>query len=104
MSTVSPRSPPNDFAGAIATLDGLLKADPKYAATDKVLYELGWAHKSQDKHAEAVPFFAKLAAEHADSPLAAEAWFHVGEDQYDKKEYAEAAKSYAAVKSKVARR
>ena len=46
----------------------LLKADPKYAAADKVLYEIGWALKSQDKHAEAVPQFAKLAAEHRRQP------------------------------------
>ncbi|MDX1944560.1 MAG: tetratricopeptide repeat protein, partial [Pirellulaceae bacterium] len=90
----------NDFAGAITTLDDLLKADAKYAAADSVLYEIGWAYKSQEKHAEAVPVFARLAAEHPDSSLAAEAWFHVGEDKYEKKDYAAAAKAYASAKKK----
>jgi TolA-binding protein len=65
-----------------------------------VLYDLAWSLKDQDKHAEAVPHFAKLATEFAKSPLAAEAWFHVAEDRYEKKEYAEAAKAYASAKAK----
>ena len=69
-----------------------------------MLYEIGWALKSQEKHAEAAAPFARLAAEHAQSPLAAEASFHVGEDHYEKKEYAEAAKLYTAAKAKATSR
>ena len=86
---------------AAATFEELLKANEKYAAADKVLYELAWAYKSLDdkaQNAEAVATFGKLAAAHPDSPLAAEANFHVGEAAYEKKEYAEAAKVYAAAK------
>ncbi len=91
---------------AAATFQEVLKANEKYAGADKVLYELAWAHKSLDdkaKNAEAVTTFAKLAATFPDSPLAAEANFHVGEAAYEKREYAEAAKAYATSKQKVAK-
>ncbi len=88
-------------ADAAATFEGLLQAHPKYAGTDKVLYELGWAVKSQMNPA-ALVYFAKLANEHPESPLAAEAYFHVGEDQYEKKQYAEAVKTYTLAKAKAA--
>ena len=69
-------------AEAAASFQAILKDDPKYAGADKVLYELAWALKQQGKQKEAVEVFARLAAEHADSPLAAEAQYHVGESAY----------------------
>lgn len=90
-------------ADAAATFAELLKADPKYANADKVYYELAWALKSTDddsKQADAVANFAKLASDYPDSPLAAEANFHVGESHYEKGEYDEAAKAYSAAKEK----
>jgi TolA-binding protein len=87
---------------AAATFEAVLQENPQYAAIDKVLYELGWAMKSQDKAAQSLVYFAKLANEHGSSPLAAEAYFHVAEDQYEKKQYAEAAKTYALAKHKAA--
>ncbi len=59
-----------------------MTASPNYAAADKVTYELAWACKSvpeDAKKAEAVAAFAELASKYPDSPLAAEANFHVGE-------------------------
>jgi TolA-binding protein len=44
--------------------------------------------------------FAKLASGYPDSPLAAEANFHVGESHYEKGEYDEAVKAYTAAKEK----
>jgi TolA-binding protein len=90
-------------AEAAATFEELLKANAKYASADKVLYELAWALKSLEEPAQqsaAVARFAKLATEHPDSSLAGEANFHVGEAHYAKKEYAEAARAYAAAKQK----
>lgn len=90
-------------ADAAATFAQLLKANPKYTNADKVLYELAWAQKSSDddsKQADAVTNFATLASDHPDSPLAAEASFHVGESHYEKGEYDEAAKAYAAAIAK----
>lgn len=93
------------LAAAAATFQEVLKANEKYAGADKVLYELAWAYKSMDdkaKNAEAVTTFGKLATTFPESPLAAEANFHVGEAAYEKHEYAEAAKAYAASRQKVA--
>ncbi|MBC8875541.1 MAG: tetratricopeptide repeat protein, partial [Planctomycetes bacterium] len=75
----------------------------KYANADKVLYELAWAYKSSGddaKQADAIANFAKLASGYPDSSLAAEANFHVGESHYEKREFEEAAKAYAAAKAK----
>jgi len=47
-----------------------------------------------------VATFTRLANEHPDSPSAAEAWFHIAEDQYGQKKYDEAAKSFATAQSK----
>ncbi len=86
----------------VSTLQQLLQANPDYAHRDKVLYEIAWAYRSmedQTQQAEALPWFRRLAEEAPDSPLAAEAWFHVGESQYDQQQYEQAAASYAAAKS-----
>lgn len=88
------------FDAAVATFEELLKTGDKYPGLDKALYELGWAKKSQDKNTEALIFFARLANEHPESPFAGEAYFHVAEDQYDKKQFAEAVKIYTLAKQK----
>ena len=72
----------------------MLAEQPEYPGADKVLYELGWAYRSQRDEAAAVKTFATLAEKYPASPLAAEASFHVAEDHYARKEYAEAVKSY----------
>jgi TolA-binding protein len=90
---------------ATTTLQQLLEANSEYAHRDKVLYEIAWAYKSMDdaaKQAEAVPWFARLAQQQPDSPLAAEALFHVGESLYDERKFEESATSYASAKAKVA--
>ncbi len=90
-------------AGAAATFEQLLKDNPQYVNADKVLYELAWAYKSSgddSKQANAVAAFAKLGSDHPDSPLAAEANFHVGESHYEKQEFDQAAKAYTAARSK----
>jgi len=91
------------WAEAAATFQQLLEANPQYAQADKVLYEVAWAYKSMDeaeKQAEANTWFARLAKEHPDSSLAAEALFHVGESLYDERKFDEAATAYATAKGK----
>ncbi len=86
---------------AATTFESLLAADPKYAGADKVLYELAWVRKSAGQEDSAAEAFARLAREHADSPLAAESWFNVGEYQYhQKKDYKVAANAYASAVAK----
>lgn len=89
------------FSEATATFSELLKADEQYPQADRVLYELAWATKSLEGAAAqstAMAHFARLAASYPDSPLAAEANFHVGEMHYQKQEFAEAAQAFAAAK------
>jgi TolA-binding protein len=91
------------YTDAASTFQQVLDADAKYANADKVLYELGWAHKSagdESKEPEAVAAFSKLAATYPDSPLAAEANFHVAESHYDADEFAEAVKAYTVAMEK----
>ncbi|MCL4202167.1 MAG: tetratricopeptide repeat protein [Pirellulaceae bacterium] len=92
------------WPAAAATFQQLLEGNTDYAYKDKVLYEVAWAYKSMDeaaKQAEAIPWFARLAKESPDSPLAAEAMFHVGESLYEERKFDEAAASYTAAKAKV---
>lgn len=90
-------------AEAAATFDSLLSGDPHYPAADKVLYELAWSRKSAGDEQQAADAFARLANDHADSPLAAESWFNVGEfDYHNKKDYKAAAAAYSAALAKAA--
>jgi TolA-binding protein len=92
-----------NFGKAAETFQQLLTANPQYAAADKVAYELAWAYKSMPegaKKAESAATFAELAAKHSNSPLAAEANFHVGESHYENAEYVQAAQAYTAAKQK----
>jgi TolA-binding protein len=81
-------------ADAEATFRALLSDDPGYSGADKALYELAWVLRSQGKEDAAVEAFARLAKERADSPLAAESLFHVGEANYRKEDFARAAVAY----------
>ena len=83
------------FEPAIATLRSIREQWPEYKSTDKVLYELGWALKSSGKEAEAAEVFGTIATQQSQSPLAAEALFHVGEFRYhQQKDYKGAAQAY----------
>lgn len=91
------------FGKAAETFQEVLKTNPQYAAADKIVYELAWAYKSvpdDAKKKEAAAAFAQLAGKYPDSPLAAEANFHVGESHYEKGAYDEAAKAYTVAKQK----
>jgi cellulose synthase operon protein C len=87
-------------ADAAATFQLLLKDDPKYAAADKVYYELAWALKLAGRDKEAVDAFANLIKQCPDSPRVGESQFHVGEASYTDGKYQEAATAYAAAMEK----
>ncbi len=90
-------------AEAAASFQAILHDDPKYAGADKVLYELAWALKQQDQQKEAGEVFSRLAAEHADSPLAAESQYHLGESAYQSGQYQNAVAAYRAALPKAGR-
>jgi tetratricopeptide (TPR) repeat protein len=83
---------------AVSTFSAILSGNPNYANADKVLYELAWAYRALKQDEQALAEFSRLVQEHADSPLAAEAFFHLGEDQYRQEQYTEAIISYTAAK------
>ncbi len=87
-------------ADAAATFQTLLKDDPKYAALDKVYYELAWAEKQAGHDKEAVDAFAELIKQCPDSPRVGECQFHVGEAAYKAGKFRDSATAYAAAVDK----
>jgi TolA-binding protein len=85
---------------AAATFQALLKDDPKYAALDKVYYELAWALKQAGHDKEAVGAFADLIKKCPDSPRVGESQFHVGEAAYKDGKFRDAAVAYAVALDK----
>ncbi len=85
---------------ATATYQTILRDDLKYAATDKVLYELAWSLKQQGNEKESVDAFTRLAREQPASPLAAEGQYRAGEFAYRSGDYQRAAEEYRAAVEK----
>jgi TolA-binding protein len=87
-------------AEAAATFQALLKEDPKYAALDKVYYELAWALKQAGRENEAIEAFTELVKQCPDSPRIGESQFHIGEAAYKASKFRDAATAYAAAVDK----
>ncbi len=90
------------FAAASESFAAILKDDPQYDGLDKVRYQRAWSLRDANRPQEAAAMFAELAERHPQSPLAAEARYHVGEQQYAQRQYPAAAKSYAAAEKQAA--
>lgn len=88
-----------NFTAAATTLATLAKENPKYALRERVLYDLAWAYKNGGQPAEAIEGFRVLVAEFPSGPLAAEAFFHLGEDAYDRKEFKAAQENYSKARA-----
>ena len=78
----------------------MLAGDAKYAGTSKVLYEVGWIHKTAGRAKESAAAFARLAKEFPQSPQAAESLFHVGEEAYARKDYTAAIDAFYDARDK----
>jgi len=85
-----------DPAGAEKVFTSIHQQNPKFASDDKVLYELAWSQRAQGKADAANGSFKQLAKAHPQSPLAAEAMYHVGESYYAKDNFAEAETWYTS--------
>lgn len=79
---------------AIAAFKSATAAEGDFADRDRAWYELGWTLRESGKLDDARQAFNKLADEFADSSLAADARFRVGELQYDANEFEQAADSF----------
>ncbi len=85
---------------AAATFRTLLKEDPKYAAADKVYYELGWALKEAGQEKESAAAFAELVKQCPGSSRVAESQFLVGEANYKDGKFQSASTAYSAALEK----
>jgi TolA-binding protein len=84
------------YGQAAAAFQKLLQEQPQFAATDRVLFELGVVQSLDGKGADAAATFQSLAEKFPKSPYAAEAWLEVGESRWAQQQYDAAAKAYAA--------
>jgi len=91
------------FDEAIASLKGLYDAYPDFPRLDIVLYDLGWAYLGAGKQAEAIKTFVRITKDHKESSFVADAYYRIGEDQYQGDKFSEALASYTvALQSKPA--
>jgi TolA-binding protein len=84
------------FDPAITGLAQLLAAKPDYADADKCYYEIAFANLELKKEKEAADAFRSLATKLPNSPLAAEAWFRVGEFHEAQKQPTESIAAFTA--------
>ncbi|WP_197529142.1 tetratricopeptide repeat protein [Aeoliella mucimassa] len=80
---------------AIAALTTATTAGDEFTDRDRAWYELGWAYREAKKPAESQQAFTKLAEQFADSPLARDAMFRIGESHYEAGEFPAAAEWFA---------
>ncbi len=83
-----------EYAQAAAAFAKLLEEQPKFAAADRVLFELGAAQALAGKPADATATFTDLVARFPKSSHAADAWLEIGESRWTQADYAAAADAY----------
>jgi TolA-binding protein len=83
------------YDDAIVSLQGLLKDYPDFPRLDAVLYDLGWAYLGAGQQAEAIQVFERITKEYKKSSFVADAYYRIGEDQYQDDRFSEALASYA---------
>ena len=79
---------------AIATWNSILTELEDYRLADNVMYEVAFALRGQKKHDQAKEVFTQLVSKHADSDLAADSYFRLGEYQYDDQAFPKALEHY----------
>ena len=80
-----------------ANLFTLLKKEfPKSTNGDKIAYELAWSLKTTGKESEALQEFEKLISIYPKSPLASEAYYHLGEAAYTANDYQKSEQHYTS--------
>jgi cellulose synthase operon protein C len=85
---------------ASKTLAKLAKDYSSFPDVDTALYEHAWVLKKSGRDDLATATFEQITNRFPTSPLAAEAYYHVGQQNYDKQEFASAVKAYTIAISK----
>ncbi len=88
-----------EYETAIASFQRIRKEYPKFVNLDKVLFELAWCYKEQEKAENAAEIFTELVNQFPGSSLAAEANYHVGQGLYEQKNFDKAVSAYSAAYS-----
>ncbi|MCK5407866.1 MAG: tetratricopeptide repeat protein, partial [Candidatus Krumholzibacteria bacterium] len=76
-----------DYAPAIALYEAILAEDPDFPHLDAVLFNLGMI-LSDDGQPTAAAYLARLVREYPESPDCQEAWLRMGNDRFDRKDFA----------------
>ncbi len=85
------------FAEAVYLYEALLKNNPGYGETDKILYQLARAYETIGEPEQALTTLERLVAMYPDSDYFDEAQFRRGEILFIGKRYSESEVAYAAV-------
>lgn len=75
------------YAPAIALYEAILTEDPDFPHMDAVLFNLGMI-LSDDGQSSAATYLARLVEEYPDSPDCQEAWLRMGNDRFDREDFA----------------
>lgn len=91
-----PDGPPPlvNYDQAIQTYQELLGADPTFHALDQVLYLLARAYSETGRRELAHPLLTQLVTDHPTSPHRQEAYFRIGEFEFDSRRFEQAAQAY----------
>ncbi|MEM7494629.1 MAG: tetratricopeptide repeat protein, partial [Myxococcota bacterium] len=89
-----------DFSRAIGALTRLVNEFPAYRHADAVYYLLGICHYLQGDFYDATESWRTLVRRFPRSPFRNEAWFRLGDYDFDDEFYPEAAKAYRQVASR----
>jgi len=95
--TAPPREPELDLVESEKLYRAILDGHPDYPRRDLVLYLVGFAAREDGRTEEALAYFEKIIAEHASSPLYADAWMMIGENQFSLGRWPEARTAYGHV-------
>ncbi|NND64977.1 MAG: tetratricopeptide repeat protein [Gammaproteobacteria bacterium] len=85
------------FLRPIALYQEFLQQYPEHQSIDRVLYQISRAYEAMANTDDALLRLRQLVGSHADSPLATEAWFRVGEMEFVRQSYSQAQHAYEQV-------
>jgi tetratricopeptide (TPR) repeat protein len=91
-----PQGPPPlvDYGDATRVYEELRRSDPTFHALDEVLYALGRAYSETGRRELAQPLLTQLVTDYPASPHRQEAYFRIGEFEFDGRRFEQAAQAY----------
>ncbi len=94
-----PDGPPPlvNYDQAIRVYQELLRTDPTFHAQDRVLYSVARAYSETGRRELAQPLLTQLVTDHPTSPHRQEAYFRIGEFEFDSRRFEQAAHAYEQV-------